>query len=183
MSDRDWRELERRFNAGEHELLPRLNAALQRAGMPIRRINVVHYVRVEDQHRLLPDGAFDHDARWAHSAFAQCGGTMLHPRPRGYRQVHWTSEIYEVTCKSCLRSLNSPNYKPGKPLLHLLIRHADGREHHLCRGRGGASTENIEEVGCYACIGLKEGKHRTKGGHPLNARGRRRLRRRRMFAT
>ena len=182
MADRDWRILDRRLQAGDVSVLPALNAARRRCGLEPIRFQIVHYLKRDEHHRL--DGHNRIDVRVDRSPiWSACGGVELWPR--GYtgfkRKVHFTPSREAVTCKKCLRSLGSPNFREGPPKLHLLLKHDDGREHHLCGGRYGGSTEVVEEVGCRGCMTRLTGRAQNRG-HELNARGRRRLRRARTFA-
>ena len=146
MADRDWRVLERQFQGGDTTVLPRLNAARTRAGLPIIRVRVVHYLKAEQQHRLKPDGDIDpRVGDWP--VYSACGGAQLFPR-WNQRKIYYTHIRERVTCKTCLRCMASPRFTQGVPKLHLLLKHDDGRQHHLCGGRFGGSSQVLEEVGC-----------------------------------
>jgi hypothetical protein len=182
MADRDWRALERVYLRGEAEALPALNVALRRAGLPIRRDRIIHYLSTDFHHTLGDDGWID--ARAGGHAWSSCGMANLGPRSREDRRKDkpcpYTPSKVVVTCKTCLRCLRSPKFEEGKPALHLLIKLPDGTERTRCGGKFGRSTEVVVDIGCTGCVRLISGKARAHG-HGLNARGRRRLRRQTMF--
>ena len=183
MADRDWRNLERAFLGGDTTVLPALNAARVRSGLPIFRLEIIHYLKTDYHHRLRGDGSIDPRVDQGRILSA-CGACELWPRAyyERKRTVRYTPDKRQVTCKSCLKVMGGLRFKEGPLRLHLLLKHEDGKVWTMCGGKFGQSTEVIDQVQCEGCLRKLTGKSRTVGGHELNARGRRRLRRQTMFA-
>lgn len=143
MSDLRLRELERRWlETGSKEDRKAYAAARRRAGLPPPpRTCIRHYVRTEDHGDVGPDGKFDlvYEAKsgrypWDHDGekkvYAACS-VELWPRnlraiARGWdptmkKEVFYTEDPDEVTCKTCLKIINKPqdrelrrtHYAPG----------------------------------------------------------------------
>lgn len=182
MSDRRMRELERLYAAGDVSILPALNAARQRNGLPTIRTKVVHYVKANGHHRLNREGVFDPRVDRSR-VYSACG--MAEVWPRQYyspsKRIHYTPNKDEVTCKVCLKCINSPKFYEGEPALHWLQERINGPRN-LCGAQWGRSTDDPDLVRCGGCVRLITGQNCARNGHKLNARGRRRLRRQQMFA-
>lgn len=182
MADRDWRSLERRYLAGERSLLPALNVARRRVGLTLIRERIVHYLKADFHHAVGNDGWLDpaSESRWVYSI---CGSLRLYARSLHTKKklCPYTPDKTLVTCKTCLRCLSSLKFREGKPRFHMLVRDLSGNTRTQCGGKRGRSTEDPKEVGCHGCVLVLSGKRRTRGGHGMNARGRRRLRRQSMF--
>jgi len=186
MADYDWRNLERLYYAGDVSILPRLNAARKRVGLPQIRLRIIHYLKADYAHAVGNDGWLD--ARvLPYGAWSICGSISISPQSREDRRKKrlcpYTLDKDQVTCKTCLRCLRSPKFREGKPALHRLMRLPSGHTRTRCGGKYGRSTEEPSEVGCHGCKLIVSGKPRTRGGHHMNARGRRRLRRQKMFVS
>lgn len=182
MSDERMRNLERQFLAGEVTVLPALNAARQRAGLPIFRVKVVHYIKADYHHRIGKNGNIDARVDNRTYIYAACGSTQVWPRTGyGMKPVHFTPDKAQVTCKTCRRVLQSAKFSEGRPALHWALKSETGLRN-ICGCLHGPSTDDPDSVGCGGCLRLITGKPRTLKGHSLNARGRRRLRRQTMFA-
>lgn len=128
MSDRRLRELERRWHeSGSTQDRRAYEAARRRAGLP--RLVVRHYIH-PDAHGVVGEGG-KIDARlvatgthtsYTRLVYSLCG-VELFPRAHGTfrKNCYYTESTNEVTCKTCLRSLNKPekrvryrtHYAPG----------------------------------------------------------------------
>lgn len=134
MSDSRLRALERRWHAtGTLEDRKAYDAARVRAGLPkLPRLKIVHYVDDEFHGHIGPDGDFaltESQARRRSIIVRSRCSVELWPRERwcpGYyktmkKNVYYTENPEEVTCKTCLKSLNKPDervryrshYAPG----------------------------------------------------------------------
>lgn len=176
MADRDWRVLERAYLGGDEEVLPALNHARKRAGLPMIRPRIVHYLKSDYWHRL--DARDEIDARVEQSkVWAPCGSGELWPRRHCKRKSYYTSRKPRITCKKCLRVINAKDFADRVPHFHL--ERPDHPEIGLCGGQFGRRTKIEAEVGCRGCRRVINGARVAPrvGPRPLNARGRRRLRR------
>lgn len=123
--DEDLRRIERLARAGDPDAIARLRLARHRAGT---FVPAVHFVPVDYHDYLNSEGKFDIDkkSRDGHGrlyyVMSPCG-VMLWPRgqPTQRKVCRFTADPIEVTCKTCVRSLNAPkerkdfrhHYAPG----------------------------------------------------------------------
>jgi len=138
MSDRRLRELERRYaESNSKEDRKAYAVARKRSGLPkLPRLVIRHYVAVESHGHCDVQGEFDircdFTGGWpirADTINAACS-VELWPRnrlsaARGWAQtlkeVFYTEDVEEVTCKTCVKSINNPkkriykraHYVPG----------------------------------------------------------------------
>ena len=174
MSDVRLREFERCWiEAGTPEAREAYNRELVRMGLPkLPREVVRHYVKDELHGNLGPDGKFDinvaHARQRTHVITSRCN-VELWPREAGWpgyrstmrKNIYYTEDEDEVTCKSCIRSLAKPDkriyrrehYAPGS--MSLL---ANGKEvlDPVCGRNDSARFEetfsyNMRSVTCPAC--------------------------------
>jgi hypothetical protein len=141
MSDRRLRDLERRWNeTGSAEARKAYDRELKRVGAPpLPRLVIRHYVASYSHGHCGPDGLFDINYTGGGCPIQQdrihaACSVELWPRnllaeSRGWQQtmkkdIHYTEDPEEVTCKTCLRSINKPvkrvykrtHYSPGARL-------------------------------------------------------------------
>jgi len=133
MSDRRLRELERRWmETGDHNDRRAYNQARVRSGLPKLPREVIRHYIDEDQHGHLEGGKFslsDVVARRRSTVILSTCKTELWPREIGQiglrstfrKNIYFTEDRDEVTCKRCLATLNKPaerayyrtHYAPG----------------------------------------------------------------------
>ena len=180
MSDLGLRQMERRYVAGDVSVLATLNAARRRHDLPIIRTRIIHYLDAGHHHLIGRDGWLD--ARSWNYFWSSCGMANLGPRStmntRKKMLCHYTPDKEQVTCKTCLKCLRSPNFTEGAPALHLSVAVPGGTTRTQCGGKYGQSTEIANEVGCSVCMVATRGKQPRAHYDGLNARSRRRKRRR-----
>lgn len=140
MSDRRLRELERRWaESGTKEDRKTYDKVRQRMGLPkLPREVIRHYVQTSQHGHCGDDGKFDieYDATkggWpikASKIHSVCAVELwprdIYWRSRGFdstmrKEIFYTEDPDEVTCKTCIRSINKPDkrtyrrihYAPG----------------------------------------------------------------------
>lgn len=179
--DRNLRDLERAYASyPSPETRDALHRARMRAGLPmLERDRVIHYVPIGNQHRLMPNGMFDPSTTGV--VISLCNGAELYPRrwrEQKRRQPNWADDKIKVTCKNCLKMLLNPAFKEGQPVMHFLCRADHRADWTLCgTPKIVFSTTDRQFVTCPKCFGMlrRVPDHGTAPG--LNARARRRLRR------
>lgn len=182
MSDHRMRELERAYRAGDASALKPLNAARRRQGLPMLRDKIVHCLKADFHHRLNQKGLIT-PRPGKRGAWSACGQAQLFGS-YNRSKAHYTHIKEDVTCKTCLRCIASPNFTEGPVKSHLrgtALSDPQANEirgnNAVCGGYFGEVTDALREVTCDRCIRLATGKPRTGWNKP-NARGRRRMRRR-----
>lgn len=178
MSDDRLRRLERRWHAtGALEDRRAYNAARIRAGLPkLPRTKIVHYIN-EEQHGYLKDGKVDlgeDTARRRQVVITSRCSVELWPRGLGYygirmKEVFFTEDVHEVTCKRCLKSLNKPD-KRVRYRAHYAPGSRNGRERGITPvsvcGRDDSDrfiqtfTWLMREMSCPACKRIMARGHR-----------------------
>jgi len=176
VADLDLRRLERAAAGGDPEAWARLNIVRVRAGLKALKRKIIHYVPADKQDRInrvgkimkAPGPAHHHQNQRIISPCA----VELYPRGGNtYRKTcYYTVRAAAVTCKSCLRVLNSKNPKTRPFVAHFSRQSADGAVALCGRGFDKLTTER-NETGCTACVRIFTRRRKN------NARGRRRARR------
>ena len=134
MSDRQLRELERRWNeSGSSEDRKALDRARVRSGLSkLPRLVIRHYIAHQHHGNCGPDGLIDlvfnspSGNSWpvqTHRVHAACS-VELWPRNlvaahRGWDQsmkknIYYTEDPDDVTCKTCIKSINKPDKRVYK---------------------------------------------------------------------
>jgi hypothetical protein len=121
MSDRRLRELERAWHeTGSVEARADYNAALARAGQPkLPRLVIRHYIAPIHHGCVGPSGKIETDYDLYSTSLRIHATCSVELWPRGLRgpewagckELHYTEDPREVTCKTCLRSVNKPDVK------------------------------------------------------------------------
>lgn len=179
MSDRRLRELERLWReTGDLEDRKRFEREHIRAGLgKLPRLKIVHYIDDEFHGHLGSDGEFKISkakARRRSIVITSRCAVELFPRGAGYgwkmKPVYFTERPVEVTCKTCIKSLNKPDvriryrthYAPGS---------RNGRERGVIPvpvcGRDDSEkftqtfTYRMPEVNCPTCRRIMRKGHRS----------------------
>lgn len=179
--DDDLRKLERAYLAdpGDRTALSAYNRGRLRSGLEPIRDKTVHYVTSDVHHRLDANGEFD--SRYGkESVRPVCNATEVWPRsyfPKGSKTIHYTGDKEQVTCKSCCKRVENPNFKEPEPRKHFPVHPPSAEPFVLCGARWGVPviTSRVY-VTCRMCTAklLKKPEGHQFG---INARGRRRQRR------
>lgn len=179
--DTDIRTLERAWKADPEDLerLVAYNRARRRAGLEPIRNKTIHYITSNHHYRLGDNGEID--PRYGkESVRPACNSTEVWPRtyyPKGSKKVHYTGDKERVTCKTCRKLIESPDFKEPAPKKHYPVEPQDADPFVLCGARWGVPVITERSyVSCRMCA-AKLDKKPVNHVFGLNARGRRRQRR------
>ena len=179
MSDDQLRDLQRAWESGDVGVLPHLNAARRRSGLPPLRDKITHYIALRDQHWLNPDGSFRKPINaygYVARIVAACAVELY---PRGAitqrKVVYHTTDKRLVTCKTCWKAIHGAKFDEGGPVVHFRQK---GERGPICCLGAGEFTNSKAQITCAMCVAIVTRRAPRPKPKTLNARARRRLRRR-----
>jgi hypothetical protein len=178
MADNELQRLEREYKANGVSVLPALNRARRRVGLPVLREKTIHYVTADVHYRIDTDGKFN--PRFGHSSvYALCKSTEVWPRQHQskHSKVYYTAKHDEVTCKTCDKMIKNPDFREKPAPTHMRVAPEDRSPYTLCGAAMSLLTSlNKTEISCPTCKS-KFSARPDRAVRPRNARDRRRERR------